>query len=243
MENNNHEELQEMQKVTLNEGNQTSETVEKKKKPKQEKQFSWIITSLLLIGTLVVSLVSGYFITTKIFYVSDAQKQINMNIDKYSKLVNKKPNDANNRVQLGYAYLQNGDSDNAISQFKTALGIDNKYYPALLNLSIAYYQTKDVSKAVEYASKAEKLNSGDFTPMFIKGSCLRQMKKYKDAKTELENAQKLAPDQVEVICEIGLLAEDQSDYAQATKIYKQALSLDPTYKKAIDGLARVKNKK
>lgn len=228
------------QDIDLNQMNQNEENNQSQfKKKDTSDRFSWKMTIFLLIATLAISLVGGYFVSTKYIWKSETNTKLAERLDKYEALVAGNPNDPNYRVELGFTYYLKQMYSKSIKQYKTAIGLDEDFYPAHLNLAITYDQIGEKQNAVEEASIAEGLAPRDYKAKLILGRCYRSLKMYKEAKKSLIDAQNLSSGNVEVIYEIGRLAEDQGKKDEAEEIYREALSYDPTYKEAREALKRV----
>ncbi len=205
-------------------------------------RFTWWQSALMLAGTLVVSLVAGYLICTN-FIWNQGNDELTKQLDYYKAQVDKKPNDANLRIQLGYSYFLNGNDQDAIKQYNTAKSLDSKNYTAYLNLAIVYDKENNNDLALQNAIKASKLAQNDYKSSLLMGREYRKLKMYKKASDALDDAIRFKPGNIDTLCEIGLVAEDQGKKSDAEKIYKEALSYDPTYKPALKALNRLEGKK
>jgi tetratricopeptide (TPR) repeat protein len=213
----------------------------REEKLKQKKdRFTWWQTLLLLVATLVICLSVGYFISQKYFW--NQNDQLTKQFNYYKTQVDKKPNDANLRVQLGYSYFLKGDSAEAINQYKLAIGLDKNNFAAYLNAAIAYDKLNQNDDALQMEIKAAKLSPEDYEPLLLEGRSYRKIKMYKQATKALQDAIRFKPGNTDILNEVGLVAEAQGKKAEAEKIYKEALSYDPTYKPALDALNRLNSK-
>jgi tetratricopeptide (TPR) repeat protein len=213
------------------------EEIQKEKRDR----FTWWQTLILLVATLVICIGAGYFISTK-YLLKDNNDQLTKQLNYYKAQVDKKPNDANLRVNLGYTYFLSGDVENAISQLNTAKSLDKNNYGAYFNLAIVYDKENQKDDALQNAIKAEKLSPNDYKAKLLKGRSYRKLKMYKQATQALDDAIRYKPDNTDILNEIGLVAEAQGKKSDAIKIYKEALSYDPTYKPALDALNRLESK-
>ncbi|WP_045518212.1 tetratricopeptide repeat protein [Neobacillus niacini] len=217
------------------------ETQEPEKKVKND-QFTWWQSSLLLVGTLVICLVAGYFISDRFLWDNTDSKQIDEQLKFYKGEVKKNPNDPESRVQLGYAYFLDKDYDEAIKQFKTAKSLDKNYFDAYLNLSIVYDRQDRIDDALQNAIKATEISPKDYKGHLMKGKSYRKLKMYKEANEALAEADRLNVGNTDTIYEIGLVAEDQGKNEEAEAIYKEALAYDPLFKPALNALDRLTSK-
>jgi tetratricopeptide (TPR) repeat protein len=214
---------------------------EQKLKEKKDR-FTWWQSLILLVATLVICIGAGYFISTKYILNQGKNDQLTKQLDYYKSQVDKKPNDATLRVNLGYSYFLNGNDQDAIKQLNTAKSLDKNSYGAYLNLAIVYDKENKNDDALQNAIKADKLSPNDYKAKLLKGRSYRKLKMYKQASAALDDAIRLKPGNVDILEEVGLVAEGQGKKSDAEKIYKEALSYDPTYKPALDSLNRLKGK-
>jgi tetratricopeptide (TPR) repeat protein len=217
------------------------ESREQNKKIKRDR-FSWWQSLIILLATLGICLSAGYYISQKYLW-NKSNDEVEKQIKYYQAKVDAKPNDPNLRVQLGYSYFIKGDDDNAIKQYQSAKNLDNKNYPAYLNLAIVYDKENRNDDALQMAIKAASLAPQDYKGLLLKGRSYRKLKMYKQANAALQDAYRLKPANTDIVFETGLVAENQGKKADAEKIYKEALSYDPTYKPALDALDRLSSKK
>jgi Tfp pilus assembly protein PilF len=204
-------------------------------------RFSWWQSLIIMAVTLVICLTAGYFVS-KNFLWNKSNSEIEKQLTYYKAQADNKPNDSNLRVQLGYTYFLKGDDDNAIKELKTATNLDKKSYSAYLNLAIVYDKEKRNDDALQNAIKAAKLAPQDYKSKLLMGRSYRKLKMYKQATTALQAAIRFKPGNIDSIYETGLVAEDQGKKKDAEQIYKEALSFDPTYKPAQEGLNRLSKK-
>lgn len=191
---------------------------------------------LLILGTLVISLVAGYFICDKFVWAKQDQNRIEQRITYYENQAKKHPNDSNTRVNLGYSYYLNGQDDDAVKQLLIAIDLDKKNVAAYFNLGLIYNDEKRYDDALKMANKATFLAPRDFKGQLLEGMVYRKLKMYKDSLSSLQEANKLMPANSDIIFEMGKLAEDQGKLQDAEKLYKKALSYDPLYKPATKAL-------
>jgi len=208
----------------------------------KKKNFTKLQATLLIVATLIVSLVAGYFISDKYVWPNQEEARILEQIDYYKGLVDKKPNDPGHRVNLGYSYFIYGDNENAIKQLLVATNLDNKNFGAYFNLGLVYNAEKRYDDAGRMAQKAEALGPKNFQAHLLSGMVYRNLKQYDKALESLKKSLELMPTNTDSITEIARVYEDQKKFEEAEKFYKEALSYDPLYKPASKGLERVDSK-
>jgi tetratricopeptide (TPR) repeat protein len=208
----------------------------------RKQNFTKLQAILIILATLIVCLGGGYYISDKFLWPNKEQERLIQQIDYYKGLVDKKPNNPEYRVNLGYSYFLKGDNDNAVKQLQVAINLDNKYFGAYFNLGLVYNSEKRYNDAARMAQKAETLGPKNFQAHLLSGMVYRNMKEYSKALTSLQKGLKIMPTNTDIITEIGRVKEDQSKYKEAEQFYKEALSYDPLYKPASQGLDRVSSK-
>ncbi|WP_066258879.1 tetratricopeptide repeat protein [Neobacillus drentensis] len=214
---------------------QTNETRTKKRNDR----FTKLQGLSLIIGTLLVSLIGGYFISDKYIWTNEGQGRIDQQVAYYEGLVSKEPNKPEHRVNLGYSYYLKGDSEDAVKQLLVAIDLDKKNVSAYFNLGLVYNQEKRYDDALKQSKKAVDLAPRDYKGHLLQGMVYRELKMYKEALVSLKEADKLMPVNNDIIFEIGRVAEDQGKTKDAEELYKKALSYDPLYKPASEALTRL----
>lgn len=222
-----------------------------REKPKSDKEtrtgkktgrFTKLQGISLIIGTLLVSLIGGYFISDKYIWTNKNDSRISQQVAFYEGLVSKESNNVENRVNLGYSYHLDGQSDKAVKQLLIAIDLDKKNVGAYFNLGLVYNDEKRYDDALKQSKKAVELAPKDYKGYLLEGMVYRKLKMYKDSLASLEEANKLMPVNNDIIFEIGRVAEDQGKIEDAEVLYKQALSYDPLYKPASEALTRIAGK-
>jgi tetratricopeptide (TPR) repeat protein len=214
---------------------------EKRSKEKNDR-FTKLQGLSLIIGTLLISLIAGYFICDKYFWGNQDQSRIDQQIAYYEGLVSKQPNKSENRVNLGYSYSLKGKNDEAVKQLLIAVDLDKKNVSAYFNLGLVYNDEKRYDDAIKQAKKAVELAPKDYKGYLLEGMVYRKLKMYKDAMASLNEANTLMPVNNDIIFEIGRVTEDQGKIKDAEELYKKALSYDPLYKPASEALTRLAGK-
>lgn len=226
------------------EAQELPKTQEENVKPKKTKKdrFSKLQAFLLIFATLVVSFGGGYFISEKYLWSDRDERRMEEQLDYYKGLVDAKPNDAENRVNLGYTYYLLGDNKNAIKQLKLAADLEKDYFGAYFNLGLVYIAEESYNEALKNAQKTIEIQPRNFKSHLLAGMVYRELKMYKEANESLKEALTLMPANTDIIVEIGRVAEDQGKKDEAEKYYKEALSYDPLFKPASEGLERIGSK-
>lgn len=219
----------------------TEESASKTPASKNNRFKKWQAISLIL-ATLLISLVSGYFICDKFIWTDQNQSRIEQQVAYYEGLVSKEPNKPEHRTNLGYSYHLNGENDAAVKQLLMAIDLDKENVGAYFNLGLVYNDLKRYDDALKQSKKAVELAPKDYKGHLLEGMVYRKLKMYEDALASLEEANKLMPANTDIIFEIGKVAEDQGKIKDAEELYKKALTYDPLYKPASEALAKIASK-
>jgi tetratricopeptide (TPR) repeat protein len=229
----------EAQELNINPKLEPSQRNQSKEK---NKHFTKLQALILILSTLIVSIVGGYFISEKYLWSNTDQNRINEQLEYYKGLVDSQPNNAEHRVNLGYTYFLKKDNSEAIKQLKIATDLDNKYFGAYFNLGLVYLKEERFNDAIKQAQKTVELGPRNFKAHLLSGMTYRELKMYDEANASLKEALTLVPTNTDTITEIGRVAEDQKNFEDAEKFFKEALSYDPLYKPAAEGLERIAEK-
>jgi len=205
----------------------------------KNKYFTKLQAYSLIIGTLLISLVAGYFISDKFFWSNIDKNRLNDQLAYYKQMVDSDPSNPKHLVDLGYTYFLKGDNEKAIKEYFAALNLDDNYYSAYLNLGIVYNDEERLDDALLQSQRAIEISPRDYKGFLLQGSIYRKLKMYDEAIKSLEEANILMATNTDIIYEIGRVMEDQGNLSEAEEIYKDALNYDPLYKPAVEGLERI----
>jgi tetratricopeptide (TPR) repeat protein len=225
----------EVQNLPLNDTNSKSEKPIKN----ENNRFTKLQSFIIIIATMVVCLVSGYYISEKYLWPNADEQRLIDQVNYYKGLVTDKPNDPQHHVNLGYSYFLKGDNEEAIKQYRMAVDLDKNYFGAYFNLGLVYLEDKRYNDALTQAQKAVELAPKNFKSHLLVGMAYRNLKMYDEALKSLKTALTIMPTNTDTINEIARISEDQGKYDEAEKLYKEALSYDPLDKPATKGLERI----
>jgi tetratricopeptide (TPR) repeat protein len=218
------------------------ETSKETRITKKNDRFTKVQGISLILASLFISLIGGYFISDKFFWSNEEQSRIEQQVAYYEELVSKEPNKPDHRVNLGYSYQLNGDNEEAIKQLQTAIDLDKKNVGAYFNLGLVYNDQERYDDALKQSNKVVELAPRDYKGHLLEGMIYRKLKMYKEALVSLQEADKLMPVNNDIIFEMGRVAEDQGNVTDAEELYKKALSYDPLYKPASEALTKLAGK-
>ncbi|AZU63966.1 tetratricopeptide repeat protein [Neobacillus mesonae] len=218
------------------------ETDEPSRINRKKDYFTKLQATMMIIGTLLISLIGGYFICDKFVWTDKNQSRLDEQIAYYEDMVSKESNNPENRINLGYSYHLKGRNDEAVKQLQIAIDLDKKNVGGYFNLGLVYNDQKRYDDALKQSKKAVELAPKDYKGHLLEGMIYRKLKMYKDSLASLEKANKLMPANTDIIFEMGKVAEDQGKVKDAEELYKKALSYDPLYKPASEALTKIASK-
>ncbi len=107
------------------------------------------------------------------------------------------------------------------------------------NLTRAYLQAGRTAEALKMATELSAQNKDDFQLHFTLGVLLASAKQYRAAELELEKANALQPETVEILYDLGQAYLRSRDYAKAELALNRALKLKPDSPETLYLLAQV----
>ncbi len=162
-------------------------------------------------------------------YEITGAKNIQAIQDVYKRIIELEPKTVEHYVKLGDLYLaesseEHGDKiDRAIETYKVGLNINPRSGLVYSRMARAYYQKKDINTAIERISKAIIIDPKNISYKFTLG-VLYQIRK---EKIDMVNAEKIfrtiltvAPQNIDVLSQLGLLYEQTGHKDEAKKQYQ-----------------------
>ncbi|MCA9392805.1 MAG: tetratricopeptide repeat protein [Candidatus Omnitrophica bacterium] len=154
----------------------------------------------------------------------------------YTRMLNHNPSMAKGHVNLGTAYLRDGDLEKALMHFGSAIKINPRYADAHNLLGEVYLRKGEYGKA--YKSFLEAVNS---RPQHLAGNTnvarmLVHEQRLDEAQITLEKVLLLDPDYVPALYELGRIHELMGRTQKAVRYYRQVLTLDPGHKESLQRL-------
>jgi tetratricopeptide (TPR) repeat protein len=130
---------------------------------------------------------------------------------------------------LGYALLQNGRVDEAITHFQKALQIKPDYEEAHCNLGNALLQKGNVDEAISHFQKALQIKPDYAEVCYNLGNALLQKGNVDEAISHYQKALQIKPDNAEVHCNLGNALLQKGNVDEAISHYQKALQIKPDY--------------
>ncbi|MBU4334889.1 MAG: tetratricopeptide repeat protein, partial [Candidatus Omnitrophica bacterium] len=144
----------------------------------------------------------------------------------------KSPNKVSPKVNLGNAYVLDGQFDIGLKYLNKAIDQDPKHYKAYLNRGVAYENKKDYLNALADYTKAIDLKPHYAKAYGNRGFIYDRLKKYDLALDDYENALKADPKIAKVYSNRGVIYKNREQLDLALDDYNKAIALDPRIKEA-----------
>jgi protein O-mannosyl-transferase len=156
----------------------------------------------------------------------------NNEVGLWQDVVRKSPGNCRAYNDLGYLYLEGGQTDKAIEYFRLALKIRPYYSNAHTNLGVAYYNRGWADAAIEQFKMA--LASEPYGPDVADdhhnlGLAYIQKGLTDAAISEFEAALKMQPNNYEIYNDLGVAYQQKGYLYQAIDSFRRAVALKPDY--------------
>ena len=138
---------------------------------------------------------------------------------------------------LGIAFLDKNDLDEAIGHFYKALEIQPTHAGVHTNLSIALRRKGMLDQALEHSIRSVQINPDIAEAHNNLGISLFQKRSVEEALQEFRKALELKPDYTACYYNLGVVLEDQNRTEEAAESFRQVLRLDPEHSQANQRLA------
>jgi tetratricopeptide (TPR) repeat protein len=113
------------------------------------------------------------------------------------------PEEAQVYVMLGRLQRMKGKLDQAITHLSEAITLKPTLVDAYIELGKTYQERRDLEKAIDAFQKGSHANQSDPRPYYHAGLALKECKDYSGAELMLKEAKKYAPDDVNIIRQLG----------------------------------------
>jgi tetratricopeptide (TPR) repeat protein len=115
------------------------------------------------------------------------------------------PDSAEVHLMLGRLQRIKGQLDQAIAHLSDAVNYDPGFVEAYLELGKAYQDRRDLDEAIKIFQKGALADGSDHRPYYYAGMALKEIKDYANAELMLRQAKKLAPDDPQIIRQLGVI--------------------------------------
>jgi tetratricopeptide (TPR) repeat protein len=136
-------------------------------------------------------------------------------------------NNIDKLVMQGFAYHQQGMLNEAKALYEQVLKIQPKNFSALQLIATLYAQTNNPSKAIDFFSKAIRINP-NFAPCYSnRGNALKELGRYSEAIISYDKAISLQADDAYTYSNRGVVLQELGRTEEALASYDKAISLNP----------------
>ena len=144
-------------------------------------------------------------------------------------------------LNLGIAYLKEGDYNKALEKLKKSLIADSSYAPTYNVLGLLYQQLGDDNKAEENFKRALTINNVDSSTLNNYGNFLCKLGRLSEAEDAFLKAAKnpLYDDPEIAITNAGQCLYQNKKTESAEKYYRQALQLNPRIPQALIKMSEI----
>ncbi len=115
------------------------------------------------------------------------------------------PEQAEVHLMLGRLQRKNGQLDQAIAHLSDAIQYDPLLVEAYIELGKTYQDRRNLEEAIKTFQLGSKANPQDARPYYFSGMALKECKNYSDAEIMLKQAKKYAPDDQNIIRQLGVV--------------------------------------
>lgn len=154
----------------------------------------------------------------------------------YTRMLNHNPSMAKGHVNLGNAYLKDGDLEKATMHFRSAIKINKHYAEAHNQLGEVYKQKGEFGKAYMCFLDAVESQPEHLAANTNIAAILAQQGRGEEAKISLEKVLTLDPAYLPALLESGRLHQELGQRAQAAEYYRRVLLIQPDHPSAQQSL-------
>ncbi len=165
-----------------------------------------------------------------------AEDKLDLAESEFRKVLRIEPGNRDGNYNLGLVLLAKNAPVEAIAHFERARPLDNA---TRFNLARAYFRAGKPAEALKVATQLSAENKTDVQLHFTLGVLLASQKQYGAAQLELEQADALQPETVDILYNLGQVYLRAGDAAKAELALNRALKLKPDSPETLYVLAQV----
>ncbi|MBN1192241.1 MAG: tetratricopeptide repeat protein [Coriobacteriia bacterium] len=193
---------------------------------------------LVLILLLAVAALGGYLIRGALVEPT-VSTPTELAVDQYEEEVEKDPNDPESMLALGYAYQQEGRYEEALEMYESVLALDATNTGALYNKGMVFMALDRTKEAEVVLWDVLEVAPDHALAAKALGEYYVGKQQYKSALMTLEPVIELRPQYADLQYLAGYSCEQLGINDVAIRYYRGALTYNPDYTEARDGLARL----
>ncbi len=160
------------------------------------------------------------------------QKQYQMAIDLYSKVIERNPVFFEAFTDRARCYQAVNRDEEALNDFKSAIQKNANYYPAWIYRGVFYTERKDFFKAIDDFSKAMKLKPQLTEPLLKRAEVYIQLQRWDDAVADITKALEINKTDANAFFLRGGIYEVKKQKKEAFADYTSAIKNKPNYAEA-----------
>ncbi|WP_233202749.1 tetratricopeptide repeat protein, partial [Limnohabitans sp. JirII-31] len=150
-------------------------------------------------------------------------------IEIFKRAIRIKANNADVHSNLGNAYKDDRQYEQAVAHCDIAIGLNAKHFAAYTNRAIALQQLERLDEALISYDNAIALNSNNHENYLNKGVILRTLKNFDEALKSFEKTIELKSDCAEAYYNLGDAQAYLKQFETALSSYDKAISIKPDY--------------
>lgn len=131
-------------------------------------------------------------------------------------------------IALAEAFLKNGHTEQAISEYKKALEISPEDVEIICKIGSAYFNCGEIDKAIEEYQKANVLQPDNSEVHNFLGTAYYEKGMIHKAEEEYKKAIRLQSDNAGVYNNLGIIYSEQNMLDEALELHKKAVELSPS---------------
>jgi Flp pilus assembly protein TadD len=147
--------------------------------------------------------------------------------EEFKKAMEARPDDWASYSNLGSFYMDSGDFRAAVDAFETALRLEPRMVPVMINAAMAYANVKQNDKAEEWLCRAIKSEPENAAANFNLGLLLAEMRRIEEAENALRKALKTDPQLAPAAYNLAVILGQKRDFAGAVEWCRKAHDLQP----------------
>lgn len=146
-------------------------------------------------------------------------------IELYKKVLEIEPNNIGALNNIGVAYNNLDQVDNALNVLNSAIEIDQNFYQAFANRANSYNLIGELNNALKDANKAIEIDPSLEYSYAVKGNILTKLGKLEEAEQSLHRAIEINPNSAEAYLHRGFFYEEQKKYSDSLSDYLKSENL------------------
>ena len=191
-----------------------------------------------IVAGLAASLAIGSVFTTRRY---EAHWHDTLTLLRY--YLSQQPNDSKLHTRLGNEWIQRGDYQSAIAEFKEALRFNSRWAENWLNLGRASFTIGEYAEAKQAFATALQRTPDDWRAHILMGTTLTRQEDLEGALVEFRIAVRLAPSMAATHYNVANALAQLGKLNEAADEYQQTLRLDPRIEDARRALDAIRAKK